>query len=271
MKSRILFEDESILVCFKPAGLAVQSGRVGEADMVSELKKYLWAAGRDPWIGLVHRLDQPVSGLLVFAKTPEAAAELSRQAAGKGRKEQGGSGRAAGRAGKTPGDPSGKAVDSGGRWVRPPGPFMEKEYSALLYVQRAEELPEAGEKRTLVHELVRDSGRNLSRVAEKGTPGAKQARLELWITGREELSEEKRHVTARIRLLTGRHHQIRVQCAATGLPLLGDQRYGSKESREYSACLGISSVCLCADRLSFSHPVTGKRLEYHVEELPWKK
>ena len=53
----------------------MQSGRIGEPDMVSELKNYL--GGRNPYLGLVHRLDQPVSGILVFAKTPQAAAKLS--------------------------------------------------------------------------------------------------------------------------------------------------------------------------------------------------
>ena len=92
MKTKILAEDSQILVCLKPAGLAVQSARPGEADMVSELKNYLAASqraknapgsgSRIPYLGLVHRLDQPVSGILVFAKTPKAAAELSRQASG---------------------------------------------------------------------------------------------------------------------------------------------------------------------------------------------
>lgn len=88
MKSKILAEDQHILVCFKPPGLAVQSGRIGEPDMVSELKNYL--GGRNPYLGLVHRLDQPVSGILVFAKTPQAAAKLSQQAAAHGEAPQGG-------------------------------------------------------------------------------------------------------------------------------------------------------------------------------------
>ena len=78
MKSTILAEDKDILVCYKPPGIAVQSARLGEPDMVSELKNYL--GGKNPYLGVVHRLDQPVSGNLVFAKTPAAAATLSRQA-----------------------------------------------------------------------------------------------------------------------------------------------------------------------------------------------
>lgn len=76
MKEKIIYEDKDILVCHKPAGLATQTGRVGQKDLVSELKNYL---GGNSYLGLIHRLDQPVEGLLVFAKTAFAAKELSRQ------------------------------------------------------------------------------------------------------------------------------------------------------------------------------------------------
>ncbi len=77
----ILYEDKEILVCQKPAGLAVQSAGVGKADMESCLKNYLAGKGNGkvPYLGIIHRLDQPVEGVLVFAKTPEAAKNLSRQ------------------------------------------------------------------------------------------------------------------------------------------------------------------------------------------------
>lgn len=75
MKTTVLYEDEYILVCKKPAGLAVESAAIGQMDMVSELKNYL----KNPWLGVVHRLDQPVEGLLAFAKNSRAAADLSKQ------------------------------------------------------------------------------------------------------------------------------------------------------------------------------------------------
>lgn len=78
MKERILYEDKEILVCHKPAGVATQTGQIRQKDLVSEIKNYL---GKNPYLGVVHRLDQPVEGLLVFAKTPFAAKELSRQLA----------------------------------------------------------------------------------------------------------------------------------------------------------------------------------------------
>ncbi len=79
MEINILYEDEYIIVCEKPAGVATQTKRLGQADMESLLKNYRVGKGETPYIGVVHRLDQPVRGVMVFAKTKEAAAGLSRQ------------------------------------------------------------------------------------------------------------------------------------------------------------------------------------------------
>lgn len=254
MKTRILSEDDQLLICFKPAGLAVQSARPGEADMVSELKNYLAASpgkaagGRrkPPYLGVIHRLDQPVSGLLVFAKTPQAAAALSAQAAGDG---------------------------------------MEKEYRALVWAEDAQALsrvfpqmsssalsqpsPRHEEERELIDFLKKEPGQNLSRVVSAQTPGAKRAHLTLRFL---ELRETPagRIACVSVRLHTGRHHQIRVQLSHAGLPLLGDMRYGNAQSQACSRSLGIRSLCLCACRLSFVHPAAGRKMVFQTEEYPWK-
>ena len=75
----ILYEDDKLLVCVKPAGIAVQTKRMGEQDMESLLRNYLAAKGETPFSGIIHRLDQPVEGVMVFGKTKEATAELNRQ------------------------------------------------------------------------------------------------------------------------------------------------------------------------------------------------
>jgi len=75
----IIYEDDSILVCHKPAGIATQTRKIGEKDMESELLTYLKAKGSKPEIHVVHRLDQPVEGVMVFAKTKDIAANLSKQ------------------------------------------------------------------------------------------------------------------------------------------------------------------------------------------------
>lgn len=79
MQIKILYEDEELLIVQKPAGLATQAKGVGQKDVVSELKGYLHkSTGKNPYVGIVHRLDQPVEGLLVFGKTQNATAKLSK-------------------------------------------------------------------------------------------------------------------------------------------------------------------------------------------------
>lgn len=75
MNYRILFEDEYIIVCYKSAGIPTQTAKLGAPDMVSMLKNHL----KGGYVAVVHRLDQPVEGVLVFAKTPQAAKELNKQ------------------------------------------------------------------------------------------------------------------------------------------------------------------------------------------------
>lgn len=79
MKAVIQYEDDAIIVIHKPSGIATETARIGQADVVSELKNYLKAKGKGTYLGTVHRLDQPVEGLLVFAKTQEAARVLTKQ------------------------------------------------------------------------------------------------------------------------------------------------------------------------------------------------
>ena len=81
IQDNIIYEDQDILVCRKPEGLPVQSAGVGTMDMESALKNYLAFKNpeKTPWLGIIHRLDQPVEGILVFALTQKAAASLNRQ------------------------------------------------------------------------------------------------------------------------------------------------------------------------------------------------
>lgn len=82
MNPEILYEDKEIIVCIKPAGIPTQSSRIGTPDMVSILKNHLSASGsakQPPYLAVIHRLDQPVEGILVFAKAPAAAKKLNQQ------------------------------------------------------------------------------------------------------------------------------------------------------------------------------------------------
>ncbi len=78
MKTEIIYEDADILVCRKPAGLATQTAKIMMPDIVSELKNYL-SEKKETYLGVIHRLDQPVEGLLVFAKNQNATKKLNEQ------------------------------------------------------------------------------------------------------------------------------------------------------------------------------------------------
>ena len=223
----ILFEDKDIIVCRKPAGVAVQNARIGAMDLESCLKNYLAVktGGRSvPYLAVVHRLDQPVEGVLVFGKTPKAAKELSAQIS----------------AGK-----------------------MEKIYLAVTYEQpKTEENTEKSSCMILEDYLKKDGKTNTSSVVSANTPGAKVARLsyEILDSAEDKISGRKKWLL-KIHLDTGRHHQIRVQMAHAGLPLAGDRKYGTGNS----AGAGNVSLALCAASLTFFHPVTGKRMKFETK------
>ncbi len=210
----ILYEDREILVCHKPAGIAVQNARLGAADMESSLKNYLALKnpGKMPYLGVVHRLDQPVEGVLVFAKTPKAASGLTRQITAK---------------------------------------TVTKEYLAVT-AQMSDE-----KQGHLEDYLKKDSRTNSSSVVTSKTPEAKKAVLDYWV--QEEIKDERtetgKRILVKIALDTGRHHQIRVQMAHKGMPLLGDRKYNAKD-------LSGLPLGLCSCHLAFRHPVTGKKMEF---------
>lgn len=134
---QIIYEDDTVIVLHKPAGIPVQTSRIGQKDIVSILKNYRSQKGEDAYIGLVHRLDQPVEGLFAAAKTPKAAAELS------------------------------------GQWN---SHTAEKYYRAMVCSHQEAPLM-AGSKRTLTDYLLRDGRTNYSKVVKHGTAGAKKAVL----------------------------------------------------------------------------------------------
>lgn len=80
MKLNILYEDDALLVCVKPCGVPSQGDRSNDRDMITLIKEYLFEhshSDEEPYLAVIHRLDRPVGGVMVFAKSPEAAARLS--------------------------------------------------------------------------------------------------------------------------------------------------------------------------------------------------
>ncbi len=215
MKTDILYEDDVILVCRKPAGTAVQTRSLTQPDMESLLKNYCKSRGADggpSGIFVVHRLDQPVEGVMVFARTKEAAASLSRQ-------------------------------------------FSDRRADKFYYAM-TDGIPQVRKGR-LEDELLRDAAANLSRVVPRGTAGAKHAELfyEVVETG-------NGRAVLRIRLETGRHHQIRVQLAHAGWPVAGDRKYNFKEH----ICPSLPHLALCSYKIGIRHPVTHRKLEFEIDK-----
>lgn len=209
IEDHILYEDKDIIVCHKPAGIAVQSARIGSLDMESALKNYsaLKEPGKMPYLGIIHRLDQPVEGVLVFGKNQKAAGELSRQ--------------------------------------------MSLGEMKKIYLAVTSGVPKRKEG-TLEDWLKKDGRTNTSAVVKAGTQGAKKAVLHY-----ELLAENQGKYLIKIRLETGRHHQIRVQMAHAGMPLLGDRKYNGTEETEVS-------LALCSAGLTLRHPVTKKKMEFET-------
>ncbi len=207
IKDWILYEDENLILCDKPAGMAVQSARIGQMDLESALKNELSArtSGHLPYLGVVHRLDQPVEGLVLFAKDTKTASALNSQMA-KGE--------------------------------------MDKYY---LAVTKAEKVPVEGK---LEYWLKKEKGKNYSEVVLPKTEGSKRAILEYKIQ-----KQQADIMLVRIHLVTGRHHQIRVQMAYAGMPLIGDRKYG----------LPGKGLGLCAYHLEFTHPVSKRRMSFEIQ------
>ena len=237
----ILYEDKDIIVCHKMAGIAVQSARIGEKDLVSMLNNHLMeqADQRMEPVRVVHRLDQPVEGIVVFAKNKKAAASLSAQ------------------------------ITDGS---------MKKVYQAVCCVTEAggHWIGNAGKNdQELIDYMAKDARTNSSAVVKKGQKDAKEARLSFRVMAANCLP----YVLVEIHLTTGRHHQIRVQMAHAGLPLFGDRKYNPdwelyakawqaqmvNESADHAAHrLPAAELALCATELTFRHPKTGKPMHFQV-------
>lgn len=214
----ILYEDEHIIVVWKPVGLESQSSRGFGADMVSEIRRHIHKLSPrvgEPYVGVIHRLDKPVSGVMVYAKEKKAAAVLSKQVADH---------------------------------------KMTKKYLAVLCGKPVDNVD------NFVDYLLKDEKENLSRIVDKGINGGKRAELRMKVWETVETEAYGALTLAEIELMTGRHHQIRVQMAGHGLPLWGDRKYnpsfntGERRIR--------ADVALASYQLAFAHPVTGKPMTF---------
>ena len=198
----ILYEDNHIIVVIKECNIPVQEDSSKDKDILTIIKSYLkekYKKRGNVYLGLVHRLDRPVGGVMVFAKTSKAAARLSKQ------------------------------IREGN---------IEKRYITLVHNHTKEH-------DRLVDKLIKDEETHTSRVSDSGKESILEYNL---IEYRDSMS------LLDINLLTGRHHQIRVQLSHHGYPIYGDQRYGIDKS-------GIQIHLWCY-KLKFIHPVKNEIMEF---------
>ncbi len=213
---QVLYCDKSILVCEKPAGVLSEPGQ--GKNLPDLAAAWLKARGEDGSVRTVHRLDKAVGGLMVLARTQQAAAALIGQIAAHS---------------------------------------VGKEYLAVL-----RGVPEA-EEATLEDLLFHDSRSNKSFVVTRPRKGVREARLSYRVLGRIQ-GESGPLSLVRVKLYTGRTHQIRTQFSHRGLPLLGDIRYGSRAPH---------GPALFSCLLAFDHPITGRRMNFELlpQGEPWER
>jgi 23S rRNA pseudouridine1911/1915/1917 synthase len=198
----ILFEDNHLIAVNKRAGDIVQIDDTGDEPLDEQVKKYIAAKYNKPngaFLGVVHRLDRPVSGVILFAKTSKALERINLMF--KSRE-------------------------------------MKKTYWAVV---RNRPQPTEG---NLVHWLVKNSQKNVTKAHDKEVAGSQRAELNYKLIG-----ELNGYYLIEVDPITGRPHQIRVQLSTLDCPIVGDNKYG------YPRGSLKKSICLHARKLQFTHPV----------------
>lgn len=213
MKLNVLYEDNHLIAVEKPAGMLVQGDKTGDVCLMDEVKKYLKEKYGKPgnvFLGLVHRLDRPVGGVVLFAKTSKGASRISAQ-------------------------------------------FRDRSVGKYYYAVVAGKMEEPqGE---IFSFLKKDEEKNIVEVFPRETPGASRAELS-WET----VEAGKNNTLVKIKLGTGRPHQIRAQFSSVGHPVLGDVKYGAPKA------LAGGTIALFAASLTFR---LATQEEKKTVELPW--
>ena len=217
----VIYEDNHIIVVNKESGEIVQGDKTGDTPLSDCVKDYLKRKYQKPgnvFLGVVHRLDRPVSGLVVFAKTSKALSRLNEMF----RKGE-----------------------------------VHKTYWAI--VKNAPKEPSG----RLTHWICRNEKQNKSYAYNSEVSGSKKAVLDYRLLA----SGDNYHILE-IRLLTGRHHQIRCQLSAMGSPIRGDLKYGAQRSNP------DGSISLLSRHVEFVHPVSKELVSLDAplpKENLWQK
>lgn len=223
----ILYEDEHLLVVKKPFGMESQRGKSFAMDQESLLRGYLSSKTKtdNPYLAVVHRLDRPVAGVMVYAKTKKAAADLSAQLQTENFSKKY------------------EAVVSG---IVPACEGRLEDY--LTADKRTGTTSVSSKADPLAKKAV---------LTWKEIAGEEVKSSEILLPYASSPSPEGGWHFLSIVLETGRHHQIRAQLSHAGMPIAADVRYGG--AKVYGP---RGAIALCAAQLSFRHPITGKYLTF---------
>ena len=205
IKINVLYEDNHIIVVEKPFNILSQGDSTGDIDLLNMVKDYVKVKYNKPgnvYIGLVHRLDRPTGGIMVFARNSKSAARLNKQ-----------------------------FVDH----------TIAKNYLLICHgkVDKSGKMIDKIKKLENGNSIISDDG--------------KDASLDYELI---DYNKEKDISLVRVKLNTGRHHQIRVQFASRNHPLCGDKRYGIEDSDK--------QLCLYSYRLEFTHPVSKEPMIFEL-------
>ena len=220
----VVYEDNHLLVVLKPQNVPTQEDNSKDKDLLTMVKEYVkekYNKEGEAFVGLVHRLDRPTGGLMVFAKTSKCASRLTEQ------------------------------IQNG---------ELNKEYLAVLCGKPNFNVD------VLTNYLKKDDKNNIVKVVPQYEEYAKYAELSYNIL---ETCETKNSVLslAKIKLKTGRSHQIRVQFSTIHCPVFGDVKYGGDIVKGYN-------LALWSYKLSFLHPITKQPLTFicfpPTEDEPWR-
>ncbi len=202
---KVVYEDNHIIIVYKESGEIVQGDKTGDEPLSETVKAYIKEKYQKPgavFLGVVHRLDRPVSGLVVFARTSKALTRLNKM-------------------------------------------FAEGEVHKTYWAIVSGQEPGNTEWQEATHWLVRNEQQNKSYAYDREVPRSKKAVLRYRLIGRSE-----KYQLVEVRLLTGRHHQIRCQLATLGMPIKGDLKYGARRSNP------DGSISLLSHLVEFIHPVS---------------
>lgn len=215
--SRVLYEDNHIIIINKLPGEIVQADKTGDRTLADNVKAYLKEKYNKPgnvFLGLPHRLDRPTSGIVVFARTDKALARLNKLF-----KEN-----------------SMHKV----YWAIVDKPLEKKEGELRHYLYR-----DSNKNKSFAYKPDVETGKA---PQIRGIPVSSLQEAKLTY---KQIAISERYVLLEIHLITGRHHQIRAQLAACGVHIKGDLKYGFARSN------ADGGICLHSRSISFVHPVSG--------------